>query len=163
MNRILFFISLTLCFIVSNAQTDSRQSEIDALANKVDSLEHVVSYMNLSSELYSLINEMSILKNDIQNSYIEIKLDIFNKNFDRRLGNVRNQLYDAVEYRKKSLLNKIEIVKAYYTLRIINYPYSEVELRILNAAYDAISTGLESLETTIESLKTAIDIYNELM
>lgn len=106
MKRILFFISLTLCFIVSNAQTESRQSEIDALANKVDSLEHVVSYMNLYSELYSLINEMKISKNEVVNSYVDIKSDILNKNFNRQLGKSHKQYYEAVESNKKSLVKK---------------------------------------------------------
>lgn len=92
MKRVLFFISLTLCFIVSNAQTESRQSEINALANKVDSLEHVVSYMNLHSELYSLINEMKISKNEVFNHYVDIKSDILNKNFNRKLGKSHKQL-----------------------------------------------------------------------
>ena len=52
-----------------------------SLIQKIDSLEHELSYIKLSHELYKLINDLAVFNNNIGITINRIQIDIYGQNY----------------------------------------------------------------------------------
>ncbi len=163
MKKILFVLVFVFFTISIQAQSQNQQMELHPLVQKVDSLEHELSYLKLTYELYTLNLDITIFTNEVYTKSIAIKLDLYNRNFNSELGKLYQQYYDSCIHKKQSILELIEAKKKVFTIKVITYPYTERELSTLMAMYDVIDGTYSSLERSLNMLKITIDAYQKLM
>lgn len=101
--------------------------------------------------------------NDVYTRSIAIRLDIYNRNLDYRLGDSYKQYYESCLRKKKAFCSLIEAKKTFFALKVMTYPYSESEFDALMASYSVINDAYSALETSMNLLKITIDAYNELI
>ena len=84
----LFFTLLVLVLSIFsvNAQSQNSQEKMQTLVQRVDSLEHELSYLKLSYELSTLNSDITLFSNEINIKTLEIQLDLYNRNFNSQLG-----------------------------------------------------------------------------
>lgn len=163
MNKFLCSFLFVLSFLSINAQSQNLQDEMKTLVQRVDSLEHELSYQRVCYELYTLNSDISMFANEVYTKSIAIQLDIYSRNFNYRLGNSYKEYYEGCLRKKKSYSELIEAKKTFFALKVMTYSYSESELNALMASYNLINDGYSVLESSINLLKISIDAYNELM
>lgn len=163
MRKFLFFLVCVLSSISIQAQSQDSQMEIHALVHRVDSLEHELSYLKLTYELYTLNSDITIFANEVYTKSIAIQLDLYNRNFNSKLGQSYQQYYESCLHKKQFIYRLIEVKKKFFTLKVITYPYTESELNTLMASYNVIDDSFDTLEHSMSILKITIDAYKELM
>lgn len=161
MNKFLFSLVLTLLSFPTYACAQNSQEELRALVQRVDSLEHELSYLKLNYDLKTLNNDINMFANEVYANYIGIKLDLYLRNFDTRLGEVLRQNYKAYKEKQEAISGLVEITKQSFNLKILIYPYSEKELNVLKSSYDTIDTAYDTLKGAMNLLKIVVDAYNE--
>ncbi len=152
-----------LSFISIQAQSKDSQMEVQSLVHRVDSLEHELSYLKLTYELYTLNSDIIMFANELYTKSIAIQLNLYNRNFNSKLGNSYQQYYESCLRKKQSISGLIEAKKRFFTLKVITYPYSESELNTLMASYNVIDDAYDSLKQSMNMLKITVDAYKELM
>lgn len=168
MKKILFVLVFVLFAISIQAQPQDQppqdqQVELQSLIQKVDSLEHELSYLKLTYELYTLNSDIKMFANEAYTKSIAIQLNLYNRNFDSKLGKSYQQYYESCLNQKQSIFRLIEATKEFFTLKVITYPYTESELSTLMARYNVIDDAYDCLEQSLNMLKITIDAYQELM
>lgn len=163
MKKVLFFFVFVLSFISIQAQSQDSKNEVQALVQRVDSLEHELSYLKLTYELYTLNSDITMFANEVYTKSIAIRLDLYNKNLNYKLGNSYQQYYESCLRKKQSISDLIEAKKKIFTLKVITYPYTESELNTLMASYNVIDDAYDTLEHSMNMLKITVDAYRELM
>lgn len=161
MNKFLFSLVLTLLSFPTYARAQNSQEELRTLVQRVDSLEHELSYLKLNYDLKTLNNDINMFANEVYANYIGIKLDLYLRNFDTRLGEVLRQNYKAYKEKQEAISGLVEITKQSFNLKILIYPYSEKELNVLKSSYDTIDTAYDTLKGAMNLLKIVVDAYNE--
>lgn len=164
MRKFIFFFVFVHSFISIQAQqSQDSQMEEQALVQRVDSLEHELSYLKLTYELYTLNSDITMFANEVYTKSIAIQLDLYNRNFNSKLGNAYQQYYESCLDKQQSILNLIEARKKSFALKVIIYPYTESELNVLMASYNVIDDAYGTLEQSMNMLKITIDAYRGLM
>ena len=161
MKKILFPLIFALSFFPVYTFSQNSQEELRALVQRVDSLEHELSYLKLNYDLKTLNNDINMFANEVYANYIGIKLDLYLRNFDTRLGEVLRQNYNAYKEKQEAISRLIEITKQSFNLKILIYPYSEKEQNVLKSGYDTIDTAYDTLKGAMNLLKIVVDAYNE--
>ena len=118
MNKFLFSLVLTLLSFPTYACAQNSQEELRTLVQRVDSLEHELSYLKLNYDLKTLNNDITTLTNEVYANYIGIKLDLYLRNFDTRLGEVLRQNYKAYKEKQEAISGLVEITKQSFNLKI---------------------------------------------
>ncbi len=144
-------------------QSQDSQMEEQALVQRVDSLEHELSYLKLTYELYTLNSDITMFANEVYTKSVSIRLDLYNRNFNSKLGNAYQQYYESCLGKQQSILNLIEAREKSFALKVIIYPYTESELDVLMASYNVIDDAYGTLEQSMNMLKITIDAYRGLM
>ena len=134
---------------------------MQTLVQRVDSLEHELSYLKLTYELSTLSSDMTLFSNEIHSKSLEIQLYIYNRNFNSQLGNAYQQYYKSCQEKKQSISELIEAEKTFFVLKVITYPFSESEMNALKAKYKVIDKAYDSLSKSMELFKIVMDAYNE--
>lgn len=160
MNRILIFSALILSFLSIQAQSPNSQAELQALTQKVDSLDHELAYLKVTYELNSLSSDMTMLKNEIYSRAIGIKLDIRAQDFDSRIDNMNQELYDSFKNQIDSFHKLADAKKEYFFAMTTKHSFSESELRILTMGRERINLQFDQLEKTMNLFKTVVDYYS---
>jgi len=163
MRKFLFFLVCGLFSISIQAQSQNSQMEVHALVHRVDSLEHELSYLKLTYELYTLNSDITMFANEVYTKSIAIQLNLYNRNFNSKLGQSYQQYYESCLHKKQSIYGLIEAKKKFFTLKVITYPYTESEQDTLMASYNVIDDAFDTLEHSMSMLKITIDAYKELM
>lgn len=164
MRKFIFFFVFVHSFISIQAQqSQDSQMEEQALVQRVDSLEHELSYLKLTYELYTLNSDITMFANEVYTKSVSIRLDLYNRNFNSKLGNAYQQYYESCLDKQQSILNLIEARKKSFALKVIIYPYTESELNVLMASYNVIDDAYGTLEQSMNMLKITIDAYRGLM
>ena len=146
MNKFLCSLVFVLSFSSVYAQSNDSQKEIQTLVQRVDSLEHELSYLRLTYELNTLNSDITMFANEVYTKSIAIQ-----------------QYYETCQRKKQSISELIEAKKTLYLIKVITYPYSESELKTLKASYNVINDAYGSLGKSMELLKIVIDTYNEFL
>lgn len=163
MNKFLCSLVFVLSFSSVHAQSDDSQKEIQTLVQRVDSLEHELSYLRLTYELNTLNSDITMFANEVYTKSIAIQLDLYNRNFRSKLGDSYRRYYESCKRKKQSISELIEAKKMFFTIKVITYPYSESELNTLKASYNVINDAYDSLGKSMELLEIVIDTYNEFL
>ena len=96
MRKFLFFLVCGLSSISIQAQSQNSQMEVHALVHRVDSLEHELSYLKLTYELYTLNSDITMFANEVYTKSIAIQLNLYNRNFNSKLGQSYQQYYESL-------------------------------------------------------------------
>lgn len=152
-----------LSFSSVHAQSDDSQKEIQTLIQRVDSLEHELSYLRLTYELNTLNSDITMFANEVYTKSIAIQLDLYNRNFRSKLGDSYQRYYESCKRKKQSISELIEAKKMFFTIKVITYPYSESELNTLKASYNVINDAYDSLGKSMGLLEIVIGTYNEFL
>lgn len=163
MNKILFSLVFVLFSFPTYVYAQNSQEDLRALIQKVDSLEHELSYLKLSYDLQTLNYDINMFANEVYARSIAIELSFRHQNFDSRLGDMYQGYYEACQSKKESLEGLIDIRKKYFILRTMTYPYSKTELSTLKASYDVIDDAYDTLESSMDLLKVILDAYLEAL
>lgn len=164
-NMLLLFL-FVLSFFFSQVQAQNVQNSqvaMVSLVQRVDSLEHELSYLKLTYELYTLNSDIKMFANEVDTKSIEIRLDLYNRNFNYKLGDSYKQYYESCQHHQQSIFRLIEARKKFFALKVMTYPYSESELNTLMASYNVVNEAYDILDRSMKKLKIIIDAYNELM
>lgn len=163
MRKFIFTLIFVLSIISVKAQTSNSYDQVKELTQRVDSLEHELSYMKLSYELYTLNTDITMFADEVYTKSIAIQLDIYNRNFNSRLYEAYLRYYDSCKGKKDSFSELIEAKKTFFAVKIFTYQYSDKELNTLFASYNVINNAFENLESSMDMLKITLDAYRELM
>lgn len=134
---------------------------MQALVQKVDSLEHDLSYLKLKSNLDKINSDIAIFINEVDIKSLEIRLFNSNNIFISKLSDMYQQYYQACQRKQQAYHENIEATKLLFEQQLTKYPYSESEMDVLNKSSNVIDMSYESLEAAINFLKSAIDTYKE--
>ena len=104
-----------------------------------------------------------MFSNEVYTKSIAIQLDLYNRNFNSKLGDAYQQCYERCQRKKQSISELIEAKKTLYLIKVITYPYSESELKTLKASYNVINDAYDSLGKSMELLEIVIDTYNKFL
>lgn len=161
------FLIITIVIALSNifaqAQSTGNQDESQSLIQRVDSLEHELSYLKLTYELSTLNSDIIMFSNEVYTKSISIQLDLYNQNFDRRLGEAYKRYYESCLHRQESFSELIEAKQTFFAVKVLTYPYTELELNTLMASYNVIKDAYNSLESSMNLLKLSIETYQKYM
>lgn len=167
MNRVVFSVILTLFLflfpIQAFSQDKKEEADIITLLQKVDSIEHELSYLKMSCDLKNLISDISLFATEVYSKYLSIELNISNRNFDRRLGAAYEKYYESCMNRKKTIDESIVSQKKLYMAKYYASYFSKIESDILFASCNVIDEGYNALEQSMNLLKIAIETYNEFV
>lgn len=152
---------LVLSIFSVNAQSQNSQEKMQTLVQRVDSLEHELSYLKLTYELSTLNSDITLFSNEIDINRLEIQLNLYNRNFNSQLGYEYQRYYKLCQEKKQSISKLIEANKTFFVLKVITYPFSESEMNTLKASYNVIDKAYESIEKSMEVLKIVVDAYNK--
>lgn len=152
---------LVLSIFSVNAQSQNSQEKMQTLVQRVDSLEHELSYLKLTYELSTLNSDMTLFSNAINIKSLDIQLNLYNRNFNSQLGYAYQRYYKSCQEKKQSISELIEAKKTFFVLKVITYPFSESEMNTLKTSYNVIDNAYESIETSMELLKIVVDAYNK--
>lgn len=159
---IFLIISYSLYFSMQvKAQSTNEQTNIESLSQRVDSLEHELSYLKLTYELSSLNSDISMFSNDVRITSAAIELNVYSRNFDYRFGNAYLQNYEACQDKMESLQELIKQKKEFLALKFITYPFTESELNVLMASYNSLDAAYKHLESSMKVLKLSVDFYRK--
>lgn len=162
MKKIFYTLLVLVLSIFSvNAQSQNSQEKMQTLVQRVDSLEHELSYLKLTYELSTLNSDMELFSNAINIKSLDIQLNLYNRNFNSQLGYAYQRYYKSCQERKQSISELIEAKKTFFVLKVITYPFSESEMNTLKTSYNVIDNAYESIETSMELLKIVMDAYNK--
>ena len=101
--------------------------------------------------------------NEVYTKAIAIQLNIYNRNFDRRLGEAYQSYFESCLNKKQSFSELIEAKKTFFAVKVFTYPYSEQELNTLLASYNVINDAYDTLDNSMNLLRITIDAYTKLM
>lgn len=152
---------LVLSIFSVNAQSQDSQEEMQTLVQRVDSLEHELSYLKLTYELSTLNSDMTLFSNAMDIKSLEIQLNLYNRNFNSQLGYAYQRYYKSCQDKKQSISELIEAKKTFFVLKVITYPFSGSEMNTLKASYNVIDNAYESIGNSMDLLKIVIDAYNK--
>lgn len=162
MRNIILFILGTFLLIPFNAYSQNEQTEIQTLIQRVDSLEHELSYFKLSYELNTLNYDISMFTTDVYTKALEVQMNFYNRNYYPGLAKSHQSYYESCERKMKSISDLIDAKKSLFTIKILTFPYSETEIRTLMSSYDVIDVAFDSSKNAMKLLKTAIEAYRQL-
>lgn len=162
MKKIFYTLLVLVLSIFSvNAQSQNSQEKMQTLVQRVDSLEHELSYLKLTYELSTLNSDMTLFSNEIYTKSLDIQLNLYTRNFNSQLGYAYQRYYKSCQERKQSISELIEAKKTFFALKVITYPFSESEMNTLKTSYNVIDNAYKSIETSMELLKIVVDAYNK--
>lgn len=162
MKKIFYTLLVLVLSIFSvNAQSQNSQEKMQTLVQRVDSLEHELSYLKLTYELSTLNSDMTLFSNAINIKSLDIQLNLYNRNFNSQLGYAYQRYYKSCQEKKQSISELIEAKKTFFVLKVITYPFSESEMNTLKTSYNVIDNAYKSIETSMELLKIVVDAYNK--
>lgn len=159
MNKILFSLVFVLFSFPTYVYAQNSQEDLRALIQKVDSLEHELSYLKLNYDLKTLNNDITALTNEVMLKCTEVKIDIYHRNFDSQYVDMHKGYYEMYQRQKGATLANIESTKKLFHLKVLICPYSKEELDVLNAYYDRIDVAYDGLELAIDYFKALTDGY----
>lgn len=163
MFRIMISMLFVLAIINAKAHSTNSQDEESSLVQRVDSLEHELSYLKLRYDLSTLKANIEMFSNDVNTKALAVKLDLCDRNFDKQLGEAYKRFYEACLEKQDSLLELVDTTNTSFTLKVVTYPYTELELNELLLYYTVINDAYKSLENSMDLLKLTIDAYWKLL
>lgn len=167
MKKILQTLVFVLCAMSIHAQSQpqpakDQQGDMNALVHKIDSLEHELSYLKLTYELYTLVTDITIFANEVQMKALTVQLSLYTQNVNSKLADSFQQVYESYLNKKQATSDLIKAKKDFFNLKILTYSYTESELNTLVANYNFIDDVYDLLDNSMKMLRISVDSYKEL-
>ncbi len=161
MKKILFFIIFFLPLFSIKAQLQSQQLEVEKIVHKVDSIEHELSYLRLSYELYTLNSDIKTFTDEVNIKILEIKMDLYHQCLENTFGDLLQRYYNKCEQQKLSYADLIKAKKSFIAVKVLTCPFTDEELDVLMSSYNIVEDRFELLENSLDLLKEVIRLYKE--
>ena len=164
MNKIIISFIFALSFFTAQAvsQNDKKDISTISLSQKVDSIEHELSYLKMSYELSSLNNDIAMFANEIYTKSLAIQLNIQSRCLDRRLTKSYTEFYDSCKNRQNSISELITAKKTFFILKYSTSDFSKEESNVLLSNYNNIDVVYNYLVNSMSLLKVSLETYNSL-
>lgn len=159
MNKILFSFVFALFSFPTYACAQNSQEELRTLVQRVDSLEHELSYLKLNYDLKTLNYDMDMFVSEVKFHIADIKMDLYHRNFDPQYVDWHKGYYEMCQRRKQSFLEHIKSVKNLFSLKLMVSSYSEDELNVLNSIYEGIDVRYDGVKLVVDYFKALADEY----
>lgn len=153
----IFLLSFTTISIFS--QSTSNPIDVGELVQRVDSLEHELSYQKLTSEINSLNSEIQIFTNSVECYSNTIKINLYTSNFDSELATSYKNFYEVCVSKRQAIADLIETREIYLTALMTKKSFSIDELSYLMRIYRIQKQGYNTLDGAVNLLKLIIDEY----
>lgn len=163
MNKLIPILLLLLFASSANAQSQGDKQQMQALIQRVDSLAHELSYLKLTYEINTLNSDLISFKNEVYATALEVQINLYNRNFDRKLGRVYQGYFKSCENKRKSFDSLVKAKKDLFAIMMYTQQYTENELNSLIASYGLIDDILDSLDESMKLMGIAIDAYMDAM
>ena len=161
MIRLFCSILLAITAFPLNAQVQTSQDEMRAIVQKVDSLEHELSYLKLSYELETLYTDMTIFSNEMYGRATDIRLMRLSGNYDSELAESYEGYYNSCKRKKQSIDELADIKKKNATLAIMYYPYTEDEFELLIRRLKMLDYVSNVVDDTLIVLRESLNAYQK--
>lgn len=163
MNKLISIILFVLFAFSANAQPQDSQLQMQTLVQKVDSLAHELSYLKLTYEINTLNSDLISFKNDVYATALDVQINLYNRNFNRKLGRVYRDYYRSCESKRESFEGLVKAKKDLFVIMTYTQQYTESELNLLMRSYGLIDDILDSLDKSMSLLKISIDAYEDML
>lgn len=161
MYKLFFTLVFVLSFTSIHAQAQDPQVEINALTQRVDSLEHDLTYLELCNKLSELDSDIKILTNEVTIKALGIKIDLFHNNVSSKLGSVYPSLYEGYQSNAESTKELIIKTATYCILKASVSNFTPSEKDYLESKIDILNTHFKSLEGSLKVFKIVMDEYTK--
>lgn len=156
---IVFFASFL--FAQSQILVIDSLKESSTLINRVESLEHELSYLKLSYELDKLAMDIQFCQLDISKSVTDIRYYLSQKFFKRKLASALEEGYEVSKTSVQSLIDRAYLMES----RIENdsnlYSYEESEKMQLTVKLTYIKLLMKSFEPSLNKYESIVDYYKD--
>ena len=152
-----------ICTTPQTDETIDNTKELKALVQRVDSLEHELSFLKLSYDMNKLNSDLNMFINELNNTSNDLKLSIYTRNCDYDVYEAYKKNYESVLDKMAAFERLIESSKFNFELRILKYPYSENEMKLLKASYNIIDYSYTSLKAAKDLYKVALETYRDAL
>ena len=147
----------------NNSVSEDSKVEYNILVQRLDSLEKKLLLDGLKYNLSSLIKDLQILKNTIDLSVHEIRINIINRNILKELPSLYKTNYELS-------IEKLSSYKEYYSLLEIDLnqqlsaeTYSGTDMNELLAYKDVIGQAFSAIKPSLDLYKLYIEHYQKLL
>lgn len=160
MKKLFVTLALILSFFSINAQSPE-QEEIKTLTQRVDSLEHELTFLQLKYELSELINEMSFFEGSVNRASLTLQIYCAQNNYDFDLYESIKGNYLASKERFDSFPESIDILKEYVAFINTTHSLSENEKGLLISKCNTLDTELRLVESSLTVYKNVLELYKK--
>lgn len=162
MKKIVILVVLMFFSIASYAQSEKIWTDT-ALVQRVDSLEHEITYLKLIYEIENTRSDIEIYTNETYIYALSIQLNILAKNVSREMGKAFEEDYERRISRMQSYSELIERKKEFVALNLIVFPFSYAERNLIQSNMEVLDSSLKKLDATLNMLKVSTEAYIGMM
>lgn len=160
MKKILLLLVFGLFLLSSQAQTQTQlENQVNQLQQKVDSLDHELSYLQLSFKLESFKTELTLFSHDLSILVLEIKANSYNGKLSYSTGELYKENYELQLLKKKAFDNYLKSIKGFFAEKIMSNSYTQTELEALFSDLNVIEKSFDSLDYALKLLKATLKDY----
>ena len=162
MKKLVILLMMFMGVINISAQEINESQKVDSLQFQLNKLRHDYDYLYCSSELYRLINELNIYSNNLNSNANRLLIDFYHGGYHRELYKVYKDSWDASAENLISRETTIKLTKVSLLLKIENSDFTEMELNVLEAAFDGVDAALFAAKNALNYHKVILDMYKDL-
>lgn len=153
MKKLLLLLICILCWQNLNAQVTQR--EYNALVHKVNSLEHELEFLKLSTSFDILSINISSIKNGIENSCQKLQFYMAIGISDSGFAKLASDELDAIKTTATAAKLNFYTLKDLYESMTLSF----IESQRLESSYQLIKSSLSALDNSIELYEAVLKEY----
>lgn len=166
MKRILLFfiVIVTVNMGAQSQNTLKRQIDsavVDSLSMALKKLQHDYDYLDTTTQLKQLKQDIANLNINIQIKSNELRMDYYHRSYNSTLCSQYEKYYRAAIDSGKSHKELYDTIKTKLVLKMIESNFTEVEIDLLRALCDAIDSEFSLLESILDYYNTVLGLYKD--
>lgn len=167
MKKIIFSLLLLIFGLSVYAQQaeciQECRNDIQQLVQKVDSLEHQLTYLNLCYELDILHLNIQDSTNEIYSHSQSLQMNVVAHYYRKKELDSKTEYYQSFKYNYIKKQELFDALKEFYMVSKIANKFSDSEIRLLNMRIQLIENDFDVLKSNMYLFKTAIEGYADLI
>lgn len=161
MKKIFCLLLFVVSFTAVMAQSKNQQEEKPALEQRVDSLQHELSFLKAKYELEQLNSQMQMYSYGIDIKVNAIDIDRARKIFESRLATAFQSDYESFKGLTNALKERVDSTKLFTVLQLMKYSFSDSEVQALKYQINILDLSLDALEKHLDLYKISLDEYKK--
>jgi hypothetical protein len=166
MKRILLFF-IVIVTVNMGAQSQNalkRQTDsvvIDSLRMALKKLQHDYDYLDTTTQLKQLKQDIANLNINIQIKSNELKMHCYHSPYNSAICAQFEKYYRAAINSGKSSKELYDMLKTKFVLKMIESNFTEVEIDLLRALCDTIDSEFSLLDSNLDYYNTVLGLYKD--